>query len=84
MPQLRGLDWATLIMLILGGLNWLLVGALHYDLIAALFGIMTPGARILYILGGVTTIYITCRFKNLVHNEKKDRPAESRNLDTVP
>ena len=35
---MRALDLITQILLIVGGLNWLLVGAFRFDLVAALFG----------------------------------------------
>lgn len=50
-------NWVALILLIVGGLNWLLVGAFNFDLVAALFGQMTILSRIVYILVGVAAIY---------------------------
>jgi hypothetical protein len=51
------MNWIALILLIIGGLNWLLVGLFEFDLVAALFGEMTVLARIVYILVGVAAIY---------------------------
>ena len=45
------------ILLIVGGLNWLLVGEAGFDLVAALFGAQTLLARIVYILVGAAAIY---------------------------
>jgi uncharacterized membrane protein YuzA (DUF378 family) len=38
------LDWSALV-LIIGGLNWGLVGLFEFDLVAALFGEMSPLSR---------------------------------------
>lgn len=51
------MNWIALILLIIGGLNWLLVGLFEFDLVAAVFGQMTVLARIIYILVGVAAIY---------------------------
>ena len=44
------------ILLIIGGLNWLLVGALDMDLVAQLFGAGSTLARVVYIIVGVAAI----------------------------
>jgi uncharacterized membrane protein YuzA (DUF378 family) len=54
---MRSLNIITLILLIVGGLNWGLVGALDFDLVAAIFGDMSPLARIVYVLVGVAAVY---------------------------
>ena len=51
------LNIITLVLLIVGGLNWGLVGVAGFDLVAALFGPMTPLARIVYVLVGASAIY---------------------------
>ena len=45
-----------MILLIVGGLNWGLVGAFNFDLVAYLFGAMTPLARVVYVLVGVAAL----------------------------
>ena len=54
---MRALNVLTQALLIVGGLNWLLVGALDFDLVAALFGDMSPLSRIVYVLVGLSAIY---------------------------
>lgn len=44
------------ILLIIGGLNWLLVGAMDMDLVANLFGAGSTLARVVYIIVGVAAI----------------------------
>jgi uncharacterized membrane protein YuzA (DUF378 family) len=54
---MRALNILTLVLLIVGGLNWLLVGAFEFDLVAALFGVMSPLSRIVYVLVGLSAVY---------------------------
>ena len=60
----NALDWIALILLVIGGLNWGLVGVFGYDLIDSLFGssIITT---IIYDLVGLSALYsIYYLFKN--------------------
>ena len=52
------LDWVALVLVIVGGLNWGLVGLFQFDLVAAIFGGMSNiVARIVYILVGLAAVY---------------------------
>lgn len=46
------------ILLIVGGLNWGLVGFFGFDLVAALFGMMSPLSRVVYDLVGLSAIWV--------------------------
>jgi len=50
------LNKATLLLLIVGGLNWGLVGLFDFDLVAAIFGDMSVISRIVYVLVGVSAL----------------------------
>lgn len=55
---MRALDLITQILLIAGGLYWLLVGAFRFDLVAALFrGQDSPLSRLVYIVVGLCAIW---------------------------
>ena len=55
---MKYLDIIALILLIVGGLNWLLVGAFNFDLVATISGgATTPLAKIIYIIVGICAIY---------------------------
>lgn len=58
MNKLSVLDWLALILLIIGGLNWGLVGVLDFDLVETIFGDMTVLSRIIYAVVGLSGIYI--------------------------
>lgn len=50
------LNTVALVLLIVGGLNWALVGLFEFDLVATLFGDMSPLSRIVYILVGIAAL----------------------------
>jgi uncharacterized membrane protein YuzA (DUF378 family) len=47
----------TMILLIVGGLNWLLVGLFEFNLVVALFGSVPILVTIVYVLVGLAAIY---------------------------
>jgi uncharacterized membrane protein YuzA (DUF378 family) len=55
---LTPLDWVALVLAIIGGLNWGLVGAFNFDLVAAIFGAGSMIARLVYILVGLAALYL--------------------------
>ncbi|MFO7655158.1 MAG: DUF378 domain-containing protein [Candidatus Krumholzibacteriia bacterium] len=57
--RISTVDWIALILVIIGGINWLLVGLFSFDLVAAIFGGQTALlARIIYVLVGISAIYL--------------------------
>jgi uncharacterized protein len=54
---MRFVNIATLVLLIVGGLNWGLVGLFGFDLVAALFGEMSALSRIVYVLVGLSALF---------------------------
>jgi uncharacterized membrane protein YuzA (DUF378 family) len=50
-------DLIALILVIVGGLNWGLVGLFNFDLVAAIFGAGSTLSRIVYILVGLAAVY---------------------------
>lgn len=57
MTKLSTLDLIALVLIIIGGLNWLLVGLFSFNLVAAIFGDMSLLAKIVYSLVGLAAIY---------------------------
>lgn len=51
------LNVIALVVVIVGGLNWGLVGLLDFDLVAALFGAGSALARIVYLAVGISALY---------------------------
>lgn len=55
---MKTLNLATLVLLIVGGLNWGLVGAFQFDLVATLFGGQDALlARVVYLLVGLSALW---------------------------
>jgi uncharacterized membrane protein YuzA (DUF378 family) len=54
---MKGLNLLAVILLVVGGLNWGLVGTTGFDLVRAIFGDMSPLSRIVYTLVGLAAIY---------------------------
>jgi uncharacterized membrane protein YuzA (DUF378 family) len=54
---MRLINKITLVLLIVGGLNWGLVGLFNFDLVIALFGEMSPLSRIVYTLVGLSALW---------------------------
>lgn len=52
------IDWLALVLVIVGGLNWGLVGVLDFDLVATLFGPMSMISRVVYSLVGIASLYM--------------------------
>ena len=48
----------TLVLVIVGGLNWGLVGIFNFDLVAAIFGNMATISRIVYTLVGLAAVWM--------------------------
>ena len=47
-------------LLVLGGINWLSIGMLQYDLIAGIFGTQSNiFSRIIYVIIGAATVFLT-------------------------
>ncbi len=54
----RTLDWIALTLIIIGAINWGLIGFFQFDLVAALFGGMSSGiSRVVYALVGLSGLY---------------------------
>ena len=59
MSKLNGLEWLVLILVIIGALNWGLVGIFKFDLVAALFNGAESGiSRVIYTLVGLSGVYL--------------------------
>ncbi len=65
MNKLTTLDFVALVLVIVGGLNWALVGVLNFDLVATIFGDMSTISRVVYTLVGLSAIYVLTQIGNL-------------------
>ncbi len=58
MKKLNAFDWIALVLVVVGGLNWGLVGFFKFDLVATIFGDMSTLSRIVYSLVGLSSLYV--------------------------
>ena len=54
---MKSLNLITLFLVIVGGLNWGLVGLFSFDLVGVLFGDPSALARIVYVLVGASALW---------------------------
>jgi uncharacterized membrane protein YuzA (DUF378 family) len=60
---MKALNVISLILIILGGLNWLSVGLFEYDVVSEIFGGASEvGSRIVYTVVGVAALYALSLF----------------------
>lgn len=62
---MKTFDILAAVLLVVGGLNWGLVGSANFDLVATLFGAGSILARIVYILVGLAAVYQAASFKSI-------------------
>ena len=55
--KMSAVDWIAMALLIVGGLNWAMVGLFGVDVVASLFGVQSPISRLVYVLVGLSALY---------------------------
>ena len=55
---LSGLTWFAIALVVIGALNWGLVGLFGFNLVAAIFGELSVISRIVYILVALAGVYL--------------------------
>jgi uncharacterized protein len=68
------IGWIAFVLVVIGGLNWGLVGIFNFDLVAAIFGNMSVIARIVYILVALGAIFMIV--KPLLKAKTEAAPAQ--------
>ncbi|PIZ01036.1 DUF378 domain-containing protein [bacterium (Candidatus Howlettbacteria) CG_4_10_14_0_8_um_filter_40_9] len=56
--KMNPLEWIAFILVIIGALNWGLIGVLEVDLVKLVLGDMTLLSRAVYTLVGISGIYL--------------------------
>jgi len=70
MSDMKTVSVVALILVIVGGLNWGLVGAANFDLVATIFGAGSALARVVYLLVGASALWQLVQFAGgLSHGE---------------
>ncbi len=58
MKKMGTVGWIAFVLVVIGALNWGLVGALEFNLVGTLFGEMEVLIRAVYVLVGLGAIYM--------------------------
>ena len=58
MAEKNALDWIALVLVIVGGLNWGLVGLFQFDLVKAILGSIPFLQNAVYVLVGLSAAYM--------------------------
>lgn len=58
MRSINIIDWLAIILVIVGGLNWGLVGLFNFNLVTYIFASQPLVERIIYIVVGLAAIYL--------------------------
>jgi len=78
MNIMRLLNQLALLLVIVGALNWGLVGLFEFDLVAEItgdtFGTTNPVSRIVYVLVGAAGIYLALTVLPAMFRQTTDRP----------
>ena len=64
---MKKLDVAAAVLLVVGGINWGVVGLTGADLVGTLFGNLSPLSRVVYILVGLAALYQALQWKAIQH-----------------
>ena len=62
---MKALDYALLTLVIIGAVNWGLIGFFQFDLVAFIFGNMSWISRIVYALVGLSGLYMLSAYGRL-------------------
>lgn len=62
---MKTFKYITLIIAVIGAINWGLIGLFDFNLVSALFGIDTVLSNIVYILVGISGICILSLFSDI-------------------
>ena len=68
--KLSVIDYIAMALLIIGGLNWASVALFSVDVVATLFGVLSPATRLVYLLVGIAAlyaIYLVSRWAGRLH-----------------
>jgi uncharacterized membrane protein YuzA (DUF378 family) len=67
---MKTLNIIALALIVIGGLNWGMVGLFDFNLVSALFGVDTFVSNLVYILVGLAALYSLYLFKPVTETPK--------------
>src|SRR5699024_1845436 len=80
--SMQTLKRIALTLVIIGAINWGLIGLFQFDLVAAIFGGQTTGlSRLIYTLVGISGIICLSFLFDPLEETERDRPSNARNVN---
>jgi len=64
------LDWLSLVLVIIGGLNWGIIGFFDYNVVGAIFGGASIITRIIYAVVGLAGLYMVATGVKMAEQER--------------
>ncbi len=68
---MNALDWVAWILVVVGGLNWGLWGALNFNLVDAIFGAGSTVSSVVYVLVGLGALWMIISAFMMMSKKKK-------------
>ena len=82
--NLKWLDYITLTLVIIGAVNWGLVGFFKFDLVAYLFGSLSLLSRIIYALVGLSGLYVLSMYGRNRCRRRRSRRIKTNKKGCLP
>lgn len=70
--RMNWFDYIVWILLIIGGLNWGLIGLFEYNLVDDIFGAASTASRVIYTIVGLAAVYMIIRLLMLLGREAEN------------
>jgi uncharacterized membrane protein YuzA (DUF378 family) len=68
--KMNFIDILAYLLVIIGGINWGLIGFFDYNLVGAIFGEQSAAARIIYGAVGLSALYLLFTFMRVNRSER--------------
>lgn len=69
--KMNTIDKIAMLLLIIGGFNWGLVGWLQYNLVDEIFGVESAMSRVIYAVVGVASLYCIYSMVKMLNSSNK-------------
>jgi hypothetical protein len=69
--KMNALDWIAWILVVVGGLNWGLVGVFNFNLVDAIFGAGSTGSSVVYVLVGIGALWMILSALMMMNKKKR-------------
>jgi hypothetical protein len=69
--KMNALDWIAWILVVIGGLNWGLWGALNFNLVDSIFGVGSTASSVVYVLVGLGALWMLISAFTMKMRKKK-------------